>query len=57
MAELEKLLDEQTRLHDEEDKKRAFQILKAVEGLSIWKARELLEKCIGILELTEVHYS
>lgn len=57
MAELEKLLDKQTHLRNEEDKKRASQILRAVEGLSIWEARELLEKCKTVFELMEVHYS
>ena len=56
MAELEKLLNEENHFYEEEDKKRASQILKALEGLSVWKARELLEKCTEVLALVEIHY-
>lgn len=57
MTELERLLDGGSRFRTEEDKKRASQILKAVEGLRVWEARELLEKCAEVLQLTEIHYN
>lgn len=56
MTELKKLLDSGNRFRTEEDKERASQILKVVEGMRVWEARELLEKCAGVLELTEIHY-
>lgn len=56
MTELEKLLDDGNSFRTTEDKERASQILKAVEGMRIWEARELLERCMGALELTEIHY-
>lgn len=56
LTELLKLLNSGNRFRTEEDKKRASQILKAVEGLSIWEARELLENCATVLQLLEIHY-
>ena len=56
MTELEKLLDGGSRFRTEEDKKRASQILKTVEGMRIWEARELLENCAVVLQLLEIHY-
>lgn len=52
------LLDKmQERLHlKEADREKAAQILEAVEGMSIWAARELLERCIGALQLLDICY-
>lgn len=38
------------------DRERASQILNAVEGMSIWEARELLQRCIGSFELMDIRY-
>ena len=38
-------------------KERAAQILRAVEGMSIWTARELLKACSSVLEQTEISYN
>ncbi len=38
-------------------REKASQILKAVEGLSIWEARELLQACGAALVRTEISYS
>lgn len=54
--EMEKLLDRGNRFRTAGDKERASHILKAVEGLSIWEARELLEKCAAVLQLLEIRY-
>ena len=56
MTELTKLLDARDRFKTEDEKQRASQILRAVEGMRIWEAKELLEKCEGVLFMTEVHY-
>ena len=58
MGGLKKLLDEmQKQSHlKEADRERAAQILEAVEGMSIWAARELLERCIGALQLLDISY-
>ena len=53
---MEKLLDKENLFYNVEDKQKASQILRALEGLSVWKAKELLEKCAGVLDLTEIHY-
>ena len=53
MTELDKLLD---GFGDGEDKKRASQVLKSLEGLSIWEARALLDGCAKALEWMEIHY-
>lgn len=54
----EALLDklQKNSLVKEKDRDRASQILDAVEGVSIWEARELLEHCIGALQLLDVRY-
>lgn len=39
------------------NKERATQILKAVEGMKIWEAKDLLEECIGTLNMVRVSYS
>lgn len=52
------LLDEmqrQGRINDQ-TREKASQILEAVEGLSIWEARGLLEHCIGAFQLLSVSY-
>lgn len=41
---------------DEDEKRRALQILKALEGLTIHKAQELLDGCREAVTLTEIHY-
>lgn len=38
-------------------KERASQILRAVESMSIWEARELLQACSEVLEQTEISYN
>lgn len=38
------------------DREKAAQILETVEGMSIWAARELLECCIGALQLLDISY-
>ena len=38
-------------------KKRTSQILTALEGMSIWEARELLQACSSVLEQIEISYS
>lgn len=35
-------------------KEKASQILRAVEGMSIWEARELLQACSSVLERTKI---
>jgi len=35
---------------------RASRILEAVEGMSVWEARELLKTCGDALLMTDVHY-
>jgi len=40
----------------ETDREKASQILDAVEGMSIWEARELLKRCIGALQLLDIRY-
>jgi len=54
----EALLDklQKNRLVKEKDRDKASQILDAVEGMSIWEAKELLEHCIGALQLLDVCY-
>lgn len=48
-------MQEQSQLR-KSDRERAARILEAVEGMSIWAARELLEHCIGALQLLDVSY-
>lgn len=52
------LLDEMQRQSQlkKADRERAAQILEAVEGMNIWAARELLERCIGALQMLDVSY-
>lgn len=38
-------------------KEEASQILKAVEGMRICEARELLQACSSVLERTEISYN
>lgn len=40
----------------EDEKRRALQILKAVEGLTIHEAQELLNGCREAITLAEIHY-
>ena len=40
----------------ETDRERAAQILDAVEGMSIWEAGELLERCVGALQLLDITF-
>lgn len=56
---IEELLDQasKSRIHLEKERKRASQILAALEGLSVWEARELLEDCQSSIELLKVSYS
>lgn len=42
--------------NSEDEKRRASQILKAVEGLTIHKAQELLNGCREAITLTEIRY-
>ncbi len=57
MTKVELLDEMQERLHlKESDTERAAQILKAVEGMSIWAASELLERCIEALRLLDISY-
>lgn len=57
MSKTELLDKTGTALHlKKEDRERASQILDAIEGMSIWEARELLERCIGALQLLDVRY-
>ena len=56
MTELENLPYVDEYFYSAEDKKRASQVLRALEGLSIWKARDLLDRCARALELMEIHY-
>lgn len=53
MTDLELILD---RFCDPKNKQRASKILRAVEGLGIWEAKELLESCIEWLNATKIHY-
>lgn len=56
MTELENLLNAGGYFGKADEKQRASQVLRAVEGLSIWDARELLRYCAEVLELLEIHY-
>lgn len=55
MTELEKLVEEGGYFSTEAEKRAASQILKAVEGMNIWDARELLRHCAKVLYLMEIH--
>lgn len=54
----EELLDkmEKTMHLQSADRKRASQIFSAVEGMSIWEAKELLQRCISSFELLDIRY-
>lgn len=56
MTELEKLVDAGGYFSTEAEKKAASQILRALEGLRIWDAKELLRHCAEVLEMSEIHY-
>lgn len=49
------LLLKDDRIHDK-NRDRASQILKAVEGMDIWEARELLGVCADVLEMLTISY-
>lgn len=56
ITELEKLVDAGGYFSTEAEKKAASQILRALEGLRIWDAKELLGHCAKVLDLMEIHY-
>lgn len=56
MTELKTLLDANHYFTKPEEKQRASQILRTLEGMNIWDARELLRHCSEVLELSEIHY-
>lgn len=54
--DLKSLLDDKFSFDNTEEKERASQMLKVLDGLSIWKAKELLDGCAKALEWIEIHY-
>lgn len=48
---------DKTQLFSEEETERTRQILKAVEGLSFFRAQSLLKECENALAHVTVHYN